>query len=585
MRQLLVCIAHGLFVGCFLPWAVWAGSEHPTIQIQPDGTILDDGTNCVLVGDDGTATINLTPPQRLKDDDWDDKGYNPIRPGSVVYENGFDYTHKGLYLDLASINKAGRTEFHSDYLEVPVTRERTIHSPMNAGKMICLTVKHKPGRTPYSRVQSWFETLGYHGMAIGASWGIDKATGNRLINFGNGDGFSALHGYAFLSVQLKAGQDLKQFYIHQGYTPAQASCLAAGTQMTAYPAMIAMATPMDQLTAAGRYSTFWLSTASKNTIDCIGDTVFQPLGEYISPANGTFRQPGSQSVTDFWAGPGAMAFVYMTQPVYGSLFLRQLDTKPPVMWTKITITSTGGTRTFIRNINQRYFWRDSAMLPFLQDGLTMITVASMEDPSQITTIYLDEYIKQMSSDYSGAALETSERMQEMEEWFQGEINNGLFTIGAMAALQGAVIASPYVKAGVNAMASYLTWAVPYPGQLWNAVATSGFIKAAKSGLAKAGHAIGEKVLAVTGSEYIAGLIPKAPDAIPVVSYGAMKGFALHLSLHYTGPISTLFTAKISDIMTDISDPHSRTRTLFQADLRLVIDHYVAGGGKVNIHGG
>ena len=101
-----------------------------------------------MVGNDGTATINLIPPQRLQNDYWDTRDENPIRPTREVYEKGFDYTHKGLYLDLASINTAGRTEFDSDYLEVPETRERIVHSPGNEGELICLKVLHKPGRSP-----------------------------------------------------------------------------------------------------------------------------------------------------------------------------------------------------------------------------------------------------------------------------------------------------------------------------------------------------------------------------------------------------------------------------------------------------
>ena len=578
MRQLLALMSRSLIAGCFLPCVALAGSEHPTVQIQPDGTILNDGTNCGMVGNDGYATFNVIAPQRLKNDYWDEKDYNPIRPTEAAHEEGFDYTHHGLMIDMASINKAGRTEFQSDYLEVPETRERLVYSPGNEGKMICLTVLHKPERSPYSRVESRFETLGYHAAAVATSWRIDKETGKSLINFKSGGIFSSLHAYLMLSVQLKAGRDIKQFYMSRGYSPTEATCLAAGTQTAAAPVMMTLMTPMNQLDIGGRYAGFWFSSLSRNTIDCIGNTVFQPLGEAVSPANGTIRQSGSLSVTDAWAGPGALATAYATQPLYSAFAPERYQNSPPVMWTKITITSTGGTRTFIKNINDRYFWRDSNILPYLHDGIIMISMAAEDNPSQVTTIYYDEYLKQVSSAYSGAALGTSERMQEMEQFFQGEVDNGINTVALTGMLQAATIGYPYVKAGAIKAAPYVSKVIPYSSTLGNAIGTAGsVIGTAKTGASKAISAAWNTVPSIPGSQYITALMPSSPaGATPAVSYTAVKGLGLHFSLNYLGPLSTLFTAKISDMMTDAATPRSMSRKLFQADMRLVIDHYVAG---------
>ena len=407
MRQFFSLLLGSLLAGFLFPgsaessvepfnatWPAALDEQHPVIEIQPDGTIKDDGTNCVLVGPDATATVYLVAPPQLKNDDWDSLEYNPIRPGSTATEEGFDYTHHGLYLDLPFINPVGRTEFDSERLETPLTRKRVIRSPGNEGQLICLTTPHKPGHSPYVRVQSPLETLGYHLMAVAFSWGIDKATGNRLNNFKDGGAFSYSHGYGMLTVQLKAGRDIKQFFANLGFSPARSTCLAAAVQATGYPFIQKLLTPMADLSLAGRYATFWLSSLSGNIVDCIGLTAFQPIGEKLSPANGTVRQPGSKVVTDAWGGFGALGSAYALAGKGDDLG----------MLVKITITSAGRMRSFIRNINDHYFWRDSEILPLLQDGLVSVSMALMSDPGAVTTVFFDEYLKQTSSFSDGLCV-------------------------------------------------------------------------------------------------------------------------------------------------------------------------------------
>ena len=564
MRQFFSLLLGSLLVGFLFPgsaessvepfnstWPAVLDEQHPVIEIQPDGTIKDDGTNCVLVGPDATATVYLVAPPQLKDDYWDSMEYNPIRPGSTATEEGFDYTHHGLYLDLPFINPMGRTEFDSERLETPLTRKRVIRSPGNEGQLICLTTLHKPGRSPYVRVQSPLETLGYHLMAVAFSRGIDKATGNRLNNFKDGGALSYFHGYGMLPVQLKAGRDIKQFFANRGFSPAQSTCLAAAVQASGYPFIQKLLTPMADLSLAGRYATFWLSSLSGNIIDCIGQAAFQPIGEKLSPANGTIRQPGSKAVTDAWAGFGSLGSAYALAGKSDDL---------NVMLVKITIKSAGGIRSFIRNINDHYFWRDSEILPLLQDGLVSVSMALMSHPDAVTTVFFNEYLKQMSSSMTNYMLSSSQQMQEIEEWFQGHIDSIRLITGVLAGMEFvsmvgqmnrvAEIASPVIN--------YFT---PYG-------------KAYIPGFASATNLLG-RVLSVPG---------QLQGAALSASNSATKGIFLHVALNYVGPVSVLFTKKIADVMTDASAPRAPIRTLVQADQRLVIDHYVAGSNRVATDG-
>ncbi|MET4695451.1 hypothetical protein [Endozoicomonas lisbonensis] len=583
MRQFFSLLLGSLLAGFLFPgsaessveplnstWPAVPDEQHPVIEIQPDGTIKDDGTNCVLVGPDATATVYLVAPPQLKNDYWDSQEYNPIRPGNTATEEGFDYTHHGLYLDLASINAMGRTEFDSERLETPLTRKRVIRSPGNEGKLICLTTLHKPGRSPYVRVQSLLETLGYHGMVVAFSGGIDKAAGNGLNNFKDGGAFSYLHAYSMLSVQLKAGRDLKQFFANRGFSPAQATCSAAAMQASAFPLIQRLLTPMGELSLAGRYATFWLSSFSGNTIDCIGQAVFQPIGEKLSPADGTIRQPGSKAVTDAWGGFGALGSAYALAGKSDGLH---------VMLVKITITSAGRTRSFIRNINEQYFWRDSQMLPLLQDGLVSVSMALVDTPGAVTNVFFDEYLKQMSSSATGYMLSSSQRIQEMEEWFQSQISKAALTMGVMA---GGAVASPYVGQIINYLIpygkAYIPGFAPATNLLGRVLSVPDQVKDAAL---SAGSIIGGKIRAVPGVEMLQSYLVY-PELF--ASNSATKGIFLHVAVNYAGPASVLFTKKIADMMTDASAPRAPIRTLVQADQRLVIDHYVAGSTRAATDG-
>ena len=544
MRQFFTLLLGCLLVSSLFPdraeasfesfnstYPVTLDQQHPVIEIQPDGMIKDDGTNCVQVGPDGTATVYLAAPPQLKNKYWDSLEYNPIRPGNTATEEGFDYTRHGLYLDLASINAKGRTEFDSERLETPLTRKRIIHSPANAGRLICLTTLHKPGRSPYVRVQSLLETLGYHVMAVALSGGIDKAAGNGLNNFKDGGVFAYLHGYTMTSVQLKAGRDLKQSIANRGFSPAQATCSAAVMQAAAFPLIQKLLTPMGELSLAGRYATFWLSSLAGNTIDCAGQSSIQSYGEKLSPANGTIRQPGSKAVTDAGAALSTLSTLFALSDAH---FLLADETGDPhVMLVKITINSAGRARSFIRNINEHYFWRDSEMLPLLQDGLVSVSMALVNNPSAVTSVFFGEYLRQMSSSATGYMLSSSQRMQEVEEWFQGQINSAFLTIGVLAGIQLAAVASPYA------------------GQLMN------YIPYAKAYISPATNQLNSMF----------------------TTNGILKGMSFHVALNYVGPTSTLFTKKIADMMTDASAPRAPIRTLVQADQRLIIDHYVAGSAR------
>ncbi|AMO57511.1 hypothetical protein GZ77_14930 [Endozoicomonas montiporae] len=540
----------------------------PVIEISPDGLIPDDGSNCALVDSEGYAHFYLTAPSQLKDDYWDSKYYNPIRPGSTAMDEGFDYTHHGLYLDLAGMNRLGHSTVDSERLDIPRTSLRAIYSPGNEGKRICLFTQHKPGKSPYERVPSVLETLGYHAMMLTVSGGIDKLTGNRLNNFGGINPFAHIHGYTMLFAQLKAGRDLKRFFINHGFSAAGSTCSTMAIQgALAYFKLVDFLTEMKDLTLAGRYATFWLSPLSGNTLDCITQAVIQPVAEYISPANGTVRQPASNLITDAWSAYSGFGAASLLAPTAKNAMLK-------AMLVKVTISSGGRIRHFIRCLTELERGADAEIYSVFQEGLVYISMSFLGGEGKVTKVLFDEFLKQTSSSFMGYELSSNQRMQEVEEWFQGQINGGLVTLGALAGLQASAIASPYAAKLIAYLASVAQTSVP------------GYALAAKGAnnlfwlTGKAGGLAGGAVKAFPGAERLLSfkLFPEL-----FVAHSLAKGVALHVSLNYVGPTSVLFTKLIADMMTNASVPRAPIRTLVQADQRLTIGHYVDDGSRHRVN--
>ena len=585
MNYLLVRAFALFLAGVLHCYLVHASGDIPVIYIQPDGTIKDDGTNCVWLDSEAQATVYLEPPPSVESgDESGDICSIHGRCGDQDTESAFDYAHHGLYLDLASINSAGRTEFDSDYLIEPKTLKRIIRSPGNAGKQVCLTVQHRPGRSPFQRVGSWFETVGFYGMSLATLWGVDKISQNQLINYKNGDFFSILNTYNMLIVHLKGNEDFEDYLIRQGFSPAQASCLLSATHWAGMPLMNELSTPATDMTIAGRYAHFWFSESAKSSIHCLREFAFQPLGEWVSPANGSIRQPGSLTVTDAWKGPGALMLSYATQSMYPQMYPGDYQDTPPLLWAKVTVTSSIGTRTFIKNINERYFWRDSEILPYLYDGLVMLSIATLDDPSHVTSVYLKENIKEMTIKASDVSMASHDKMQEMEEWIQGEINNGIYYIALTGLLNGVMTGFPFVKGKVGAVGTkLLSYQPAIVQQATYAIAAQA--QNVKAALSTATGYFGGALLAMPGARRFAGYLPVSPTSVrPAIGFSISIGFAKYCALRYTRTVSTQLVSRLSDIVADVSEPGTLTRDFFQSDKRLVIDHYLAEEGNRSVTG-
>ena len=585
----------------------------PILVINPDGSLPDDGSNCLKVGSDGSARFILKPPQRLKSEKRDEYPGNPIAPENPYtdtdeHEEGFDYSNRGLYIDVASM-EGGYLNFDQDYLQEPAEKIRTVRSPGNEGKTICV-VASKP-----ERVESWFEVMGFHVMASTALMGSSYLSGGYFDNFADAGAVQALPHYGMLYVQLKAAADIqRQLMIRGQFSPAGSTCGAAGMFASGVPLLLNLlpAVNLNNMGLAGGYTAFWLSGLARLSLQCANHGVVTPVGEYLFPANGTFRQPGSLTLSDAWMGLGGLGTAYSTQGLKNTPYTGYVV--PQAMWTKITISSTGGVRTFVRNINDRYFLKDSEILPFLSDVTTLIIIASLDDPSDVTHIYFDEYIKQMGSSAAGGFIkygsdwvaqeqtgpngekldEGGPEMREWENYFQSWIDEGVFSIGTMVTLQGATAVVPYVVAPIARLTSPVTRFGK--ATVASAYKTIPYINYAKDGIVKVGTVIGTAKTKVTGAARSVGstlksVVQKIPYSGKLAAYAPAttakgpvrsglsfsKGIALRVAVKHNGPSAAKHMAVVADMMSAASRPGAPFRKIFQADHRIVLDHFVLLG--------
>ena len=560
----------------------------PVLEMNPDGTLPGDNRNCFTVGSDGIVRFWLIPPQRLRNKRWDTYPGNPIAPEDPsvdVHDEGFDYSNKGLYIDIASI-EGGYPGFDQDYMQTPVEKVRTIHLPGSEGKTICL-------RSLSERVESWFEMIGFHVMASAALTGSSYVSGGYFDNFADAGALQALPHYGMLYVQLKAAEDVRrQLQLRSNLNPGTATCSAAGVFAGAVPLLTAAGTfrPLNNMGLTGGYSTFWLSALAKLLLQCVDYQVVTPVGEYLSPANGSVRQPGSLTMNDAWMGLGGLGTTYATQMIRDLQYTGYIV--PKDMWAKIAITSTGSVRTFIRNLNDRYFWRDSEILPLLADGLTMLTITSLDDPSDIMHAYFDEYIKQISFSATGAVVEySSSEVREWEDYFQSWIDEGTFAIAATGMIQGVVAAAPYVVTPIAKLLSPVTgkvWmaaratskALPYINHVNDKVARLGtVVSAVKTKAAGSARQVGSLLKTIVQkiplSDKMTTLVPAATASPPIqTGLSISKGISLRVALKYSGPSSARYMSAVSDMISAASRPGSPFRKVFQADERIVLDYYV-----------
>ena len=560
-----------------------AGAVVPTIKLLPDGSLPTNGSECVTVGSDGIARVNFLTPHR-KRSIYDDYPHFP-RNDFSYHDDGLDYDRYGVYLSLVNIDKGQFYQQHS-YVAGKSSVYQEVVSSGNAGRQICFK------RVKDKAVPSYFEFVARYFGEIAALNLLEYATAGAFNNFLRSGFSDSIPTFTMLHNQLGMSWDMQQLLqVKRGMSSTKAGFLMAIALKGAECAFSnAWYRPVTDLGASGSFTLFYSAPIVDGALNGIDDGVVTPVGEWFSPANGTDRQPGSVLVSDFFRGPLMLYLLHRVQSIWdfsdGTTGVQ--TNRMPLEMYSLTIVTTSSSRTFITNLNKN-FLGDSSLLSFLHNGVIMITIASVDDPSNVITVYFDESIKGMSNDLLYSAKGYSDSLKSMDENLAWGIDNLSNFVIFSAAAAGAMMAIPatadmlalawgYRKLALDSLST--TWAALMLVGLYQPRKIPARLKAvagtAGTGLRATGKYIGQsRVVSTLSSSLVptrlgAGQPPVYMNTGKIVG----KAYGLSFTFNYVGPAFRRVVRALSEMISDASMPGSPFRYIFQTDRQFIIGHYV-----------
>lgn len=557
-----------------------AGAVVPTIRMLPDGSLPADGSQCVMVDSDGIARVNFAMPHR-KRGFYDD---NPHFPRSDVswHDDGFEYDRYGVYLSVVNAQGGRFWQQQSRVTGESVVYQEVVSSG-NAGKQICFkTIEDKP-------VPSYFEFVGRYFSEIFFLNKFESFTGGAFNNFLKSGFSDSIPAFMMLHNQLEMGKDMQQLMqVQGGMSSAQAGIsMVVGLKAVEYGFSPAWYRPITDLGASGAFILFYSAPMMEGALNGIDDGLVTPVGELISPADGTDRQPGSLLASVFFRGPLMLSILHRGQSYWNKADMTGvIKNHIPLEMFTLTIVTTSSTRTFITDLD-RNFLGDNSLLGYLHDGVLLIAIASVDDPSNVITIYFDENIKGMSIDLLNTVQGYSDSMKSLDDNLAWGVNAlGQFVVfgavlaGGMATIPvtGALLAKAW-GFGKLALDSISTCLPAVALVSLYAQKTGGRLKAlgetAGAALRQTGKQLGQlkvvsKASALVPATVGTGQNPVYWDADKIIG----KACGLTFTLGIVGPgVRRIFSA-LSQIVSDASLPGSPLRYIFQSDRQIVIGHYV-----------
>ena len=518
----------------------------PTIKIGADGSLPSDGSQCVPVDIDGIARANFVSPLHKHDDDEED---------------GFDYDRYGFYLSFVSANR-GSFQKQSSFLSPQTSIYQEIISSENIGKTICFKLD---ADVP---VPSRFEAVARYLGVIGALRILETSAGAAYQNFLEAGYPGSIPAFTMLYNQLEIGNDIRQLTeLNTNASSTVSGLLSAAIISTGtlfFPK--SWYTQITELGTAGSFTLFYSAPIGAGLLVAIDDGIVTPVGELISPANGTKRQPGSLLASSAFRGPAMLAGLYGSQNYWSVA-----EKVAPNLMVSLTIVTTSSTRTFVRELSSNFLENDE-LLGYLQDGLLMISIASTEDPSTAIAIYFDENFKGRTNDLLGSYQHHSANMKKaVDERFAWALSQVEKTLIWTPIFLGLLSTTSYAAPAINQFFSYAQASLPL-FVLAGMTRARNYKQTISHGLAKTGNVL----TMLPGISHLARSRPKFSGSgmslQPIASAG--KALGLSFSFNIAGPGFRSMVRYLSNLMTDISEPGSVWHQTFQTGRQFIIGHYV-----------
>ena len=545
-----------LILLCFFGTSLWVcavsanvnviADRVPTIKIGADGSLPQDGSQCVRVDDDGVARVDFAFPPHIKNQK----------------EGGFDYDRYGFYFSLMAANH-GSFPTQSSVASPEAIIYQEVISSKNAGKTICFTLDANMD------VPSYFETVARYFGLIGALRMLESAAGATYQDFPSTSYPGSIPAITMLHNQLEMGKDLRQLTMLKANTSsATAGFVTGGLLSTGYLFFPeSWYTPITELGTTGSFTLFYSAPIGDGLLIGIDDSVATPIGELISPANGTQRQPGSLMASHAFRGPVMLGSLYGTQNYWtGEHASKPVNT----LMVSLTIVTTYSTRTFIRELGKN-FLDDGELLGYLHDGFLMMSIASIDDPSNVIAIYRDESFKDRTNDLLNTYQHYSDQMKAVDKFFVKNLYRLEQTLIWAPIVLGLMTAYSATVPLVNSILSHAETPLPLVVMVGMQKANS-VKKAISNGLTKTRQV----VASLPGISHVAKSLPQpARSGIPFdTKTNAGKAMGLSFSFNVAGPGFRTMVHGLSNLMTDLGDPGSPWHTTFQTGRQFVIGHYV-----------
>ena len=527
----------------------------PAIKIGADGSLPTDGSQCVPVDAEGIARVNfISPPQT-----------------AVQGDDGFDYDRYGFYLSVISADH-GRFPKKSSLLPPEASLYQEVISSENAGKTICFKLSSN------EPVPSWFEVFARYFGLIATLRALEGLAGAAYKDFLTAGYPGSIPAITMLHNQLEMGKDVRQLTElntnASSVTSGLGSAVVLSAASTLFPA--SWYTSLKDLSTVGSFTLFYAAPIGEGYLIAIDDKLATRLGELISPANGTERQPGSRLISHAFRGPAMMASLYGSQNYWPAL-----EKLEPNLMVSLTIVTSYSTRTFVRELSN-IFLENGELLGYVQDGLLMISIASTDDPSTFMSIYFDENFKGRTNELVGSLQQYSARMNTIDEnaaWALSLMGN---TIIWTPVIWGLLASTPYTAPAFQAVLSYMQASLPLFIVVGMQKARQ-YKNAATKDLAKVGHSVmdglatvGKNLANLPGLSHTARLRPRLKGSGMSIAPKTSAGKALGLSFAFNtaSPTYRSMVHYLSQLMTDIFEPGCILHQTFQTSRQFVIGHYV-----------
>ena len=428
--------------------------------------------------------------------------------------------------------------------------------------------------TPNTPVPSYFEAFARYFGLIGALRGLEAVAGNSYQHFPGASYPGSIPAVTMLYNQLEMGKDLRHFTeLNANISSSASGFINAGLLSTGYMFFPeSWYTQITELGTAGSFTLFYSAPIGDGLLIGIDDGIVTPyIGESISPANGTQRQPGSLLASHAFGGPVMLSSLYGTQNYWSG---KNANKAVNSLMVSLTIVTTYSTRTFTRELSSN-FLNSGELLGYVHDGLLMISIASTENPSNVISIYFDENLKGKTNEFIGSYNHYTADMKAVDDYSAYAISLMERALVWTPVFAGLLVAYPYTAPLINQVLSSVqaTVAVAVPTVVLIGMNKArNFKQGISDEMAKAGNAFAR----LPGISHAARLRPKtAGSGIPFeLKTIAGKALGLSFSFNVVGPGFRAMVHYLSNLMTDLSDPGSVWHQTFQTGRQFVIGHYV-----------